>query len=98
MLATVNFEFLRQHDVRLATLGAQAERYPRDNPSTAIVKVRQFAELLAKLIAAHHALYLGEREIFEDTPRYLSYERSVPKEATACSACRLRTQPRVPKW
>lgn len=69
MLATVNFDFLRKHDDRLATFGAQAERYFRDDPSTAIIKVRQFVELLAKLIAAHHALYLGERETFEDTLR-----------------------------
>jgi type I restriction enzyme R subunit len=81
MLATVNFGFLQGHDVRLATLGAQAERYFRDDPSTAIVKLRQFAELLAKLIAAHHALYLGERETFEDTLRRLSFERIIPKEA-----------------
>ena len=39
-----------------------AERYFRDDPGTAIFKLRQFAELLSKTIAAHHALYLGERE------------------------------------
>ena len=81
VLATINFGFLQGHDQRLATLGAQAERYFRDDPSTAIVKLRQFAELLAKLIAAHHALYLGERETFEETLRRLSYERIIPKEA-----------------
>jgi hypothetical protein len=36
-------------------LGEYAERYFRDAPSTAIVKLRQFAELLAKLIATHCA-------------------------------------------
>jgi type I restriction enzyme, R subunit len=76
-----NFGFLERHDVRLATLGALAERYFRDDPPTAIVKLRQFAEFLAKLIAAHHALYIGERETFEETLRRLSYERIVPKEA-----------------
>ena len=76
-----NFGFLEQHDVRLATLGALAERYFRDDPPTAIVKLRQFAEFLAKLIAAHHALYIGERETFEETLRRLSFERIVPKEA-----------------
>ena len=76
-----NFGFLERHDVRLATLGALAERYFRDDPPTAIVKLRQFAEFLAKLIAAHHALYIGERETFEETLRRLSFERIVPKEA-----------------
>ena len=69
MPATTNFSFLQGHDIRLVTFGAQAERYFRDDPSTAIVKLRQYAELLAKLVAAHHALYFGERETFEDTLR-----------------------------
>jgi type I restriction enzyme, R subunit len=56
MPGTSNFGFLEGHDVRLATFGAQAERYFRDDPPTAIVKLRQFAELLAKLVAAHHVL------------------------------------------
>jgi type I restriction enzyme, R subunit len=81
MPGTSNFGFLEGHDVRLATFGAQAERYFRDDPPTAIVKLRQFAELLAKLIAAHHALYLGERETFDETLRRLSFERIVSKEA-----------------
>jgi type I restriction enzyme R subunit len=80
MPGTSNFGFLEGHDVRLATFGAQAERYFRDDPPTAIVKLRQFAELLAKLVAAHHALYLGERETFDETLRRLSFERIVPKE------------------
>ena len=75
-----NFGFLLRQDARLSTLGAQAERYFRDDPSTAIVKLRQFAEFLAKLVAAHHALYLGERETFEEILRRLSFERIVPKE------------------
>ena len=61
-----NFGFLEGHDTRLATLGALAERYFRNDPSTAIVKLRQFAEFLAKLVAAHRAVYLGERETFEE--------------------------------
>src|SRR6266536_623843 len=81
MLPTINFAFLSVHDAQLVQLGALAERYFRDDPGTAIFKLRQFAELLSKTIAAHHALYLGERERFEETLRRLSYERIVPKEA-----------------
>src|SRR5215211_7910326 len=76
-----NFDFLRAHDPTLVQLGGLAERYFRDDPSTALVKLRQFIELLSKLIAAHHAVYLGERETFEDTLRRLSYERILPREA-----------------
>lgn len=80
MLTTINFGFLRGHDLRLATLGGQAEQYFRDDPTTTIGKLRQFAELLAKLIAAHHAQYRGERETFDETLRRLSHEGIIPRE------------------
>lgn len=76
-----NFGFLKAYDAQLAQLGALAERYFRDDPVTAVFKLRQFAELLSKTIAARHALYVGEREAFEDTLRRLAFERIIPKEA-----------------
>jgi type I restriction enzyme R subunit len=79
--ATINFQFLADHDPQLVQLAALAERYFRDDPTTTIFKLRQFAELLSKSIAARHALYVGEREAFEDTLRRLSFERIIPKEA-----------------
>jgi type I restriction enzyme R subunit len=75
-----NFGFLGVHDALLAQLGALAERYFRDDPGTATIKLRQLAELLAENIAARHALYQGERENFEETLRRLSFERIIPKE------------------
>lgn len=79
-MGSANFGFLAAHDAKLVTLGGLAERYFRDDPSTSIVKLRQFAELTAKLIAARHAVYRDERETFEETLRRLSYERIIPKE------------------
>src|SRR4029078_11049616 len=81
MLPAGNFTFLKAHDVQLVQLGALAERYFRDDPGTAIFKLRQFAELLCKSVAARHALYLGERDTFEDPLRRLAFERIIPKEA-----------------
>ncbi|TPL81893.1 type I restriction-modification system endonuclease [Mesorhizobium sp. B2-3-12] len=80
MSGTSNFIFLAAHDQRLVALGGLAERYFRDDPSTAIVKLRQFAELMAKLIAARSAAYRDERETFEQTLQRLSYDRIIPKE------------------
>jgi type I restriction enzyme R subunit len=80
MVTTANFGFLGSHDANLAILGGLAERYFQDDPPTSLVKLRQFAELLAKLIAAHHEAYFGERESFEETLRRLSYERVLPRE------------------
>ncbi|WP_129567392.1 type I restriction-modification system endonuclease [Agrobacterium sp. CFBP2214] len=80
MTESANFGFLGAHDNRLMVLGGFAERYFRDDPSTSIVKLRQFAELMSKLIAAHHAVYRNERETFDEILRRLSYERIIPRE------------------
>lgn len=80
MTSASNFAFLGVYDRRLATLGGLAERYFRDDPSTAIVKLRQFAELTAKIIAARHGAYRDERETFEETLRRLAYDRIIPRE------------------
>jgi type I restriction enzyme R subunit len=77
---TANFGFLEAHDAKLVQLGGLAERYFRDDPSTCLFKLRQFAELIANLAAAHNALYVGERETFEDTLRRLGFERAIPRE------------------
>ncbi|NIK47834.1 type I restriction-modification system endonuclease [Variibacter gotjawalensis] len=77
-----NFGFLAAHDERLPALGALAERYFRDDPSTSIFKVRQLAEIVAKLIAARSASYRDERETFEEVLRRLSYDRIIPREVS----------------
>ena len=80
MLTTPNFGFLAKQDPSAARLGALAERYFGDDPSTTLLKLRQFAEHLSKLIAAHHGLYGGERETFEGTLRRLSFDGILPRE------------------
>ncbi|QDM26226.1 type I restriction-modification system endonuclease [Tardiphaga sp. vice304] len=80
MTPTVNFGFLVSHDPMLVQLGSQAERYFREDPAIALFKLRQFAELLSKIVAARHALYRDERETFEETLRKLSFARVIPKE------------------
>ncbi len=82
MFSSENFGFLSAHDAKLVELGARAEGYFSSDPATAIFKLRQFAELLSKLIAAHHAAYPGDRETFEEILRRLSYERIIPKEVS----------------
>jgi len=52
-----NFGFLQAHDPLLVALGAQAERYFADDPSTTLIKLRQFAEVLARRIAAIIGVY-----------------------------------------
>lgn len=50
--ASHNFGFLKRHDPRLEKLGALAEHFFRLDPNTTLIKVRQFGELLAGLVAA----------------------------------------------
>ena len=42
---SANFQFLHVHDQLLVRYGAQAERYFSDDPNTALIKLRQFAEV-----------------------------------------------------
>lgn len=49
---SASFEFLRSHGKQLYRFAAQAEHYFRTDPNTTLMKLRQFAELLAKEVAA----------------------------------------------
>ncbi len=79
-MASANFGFLRAHDERLVAFGTLAETYFQADPSTAIIKLRQFAEALAKHVAARQASYKGENESFDEVLRRLSFERILPRE------------------
>jgi nicotinamide mononucleotide adenylyltransferase len=52
-------EFLAADDELLVRLGAQAERYFADDPNTALIKLRQLAEVLAREAAARSGVYSG---------------------------------------
>src|SRR4051812_8307188 len=53
---SVNFGFLGKYDPLLVSLGALAERYFGDDPATALIKLRQFGEVLAQHTAANIGL------------------------------------------
>jgi type I restriction enzyme R subunit len=70
---SANFDFLREHDDELVRLGALAERYFRRDPNTCLIKLRQFGEVLARLVGAKigvdrsrhapHSLQGDERQV-----------------------------------
>jgi type I restriction enzyme R subunit len=80
MQSTPNFGFLAVHDAKLVQLGVLAEHYFHSDPATAIIKLRQLAELISKVIAARHAIYERHQETFEIILRRLSWEGIIPKE------------------
>lgn len=58
-----NFAMLAKSDPELAKLGGLAERYfSADDPNTCIIKLRQFAELMAQCVAAHVGEYSNPSE------------------------------------
>lgn len=61
---STNFEFLADHDAQLVRYAALAERFFADDPNTSLIKVRQFAELLASLIAARRRVMTIRRVRF----------------------------------
>ncbi|MES1026601.1 type I restriction-modification system endonuclease [Gloeocapsa sp. BRSZ] len=76
MVLSLNFAFLEEHDPQLVRLGALAEQYFTSDPNTCLMKLRQFGELLAQLIAAKVGLYFATDERQIDLLRRLK-ERGV---------------------
>ena len=62
MAVSPNFAHLRVHDSQLVKLGTLAEKYFKDDPVTCLMKLRQFGELLAQLVAANVGLYTNPDE------------------------------------
>lgn len=75
-----NFAHLEQHDEQLVRLGMLAERYFADDPNTALLKLRQLAELLAQLVAAKVGLYTSREEAQYDLLRRLQDQGILPRE------------------
>ena len=75
------FGFLAGEEPQLARLGALSERYFHDDPATALIKLRQFAETMAALVAARNALAPGPRDSFDDILRRLREAGRLPREA-----------------
>jgi len=61
-ISSPNFAFLAKHDDVLVRHAALAERYVFEDPNSALIKLRQFGELLAQNTAAHTGIELEERE------------------------------------
>jgi type I restriction enzyme R subunit len=79
--ASGNFGFLSHYDAQLVRLGALAERYFTEDPNTCLIKLRQFAELLAQQLAARMGMFTSPNEPFADLLKRLKAERAMPREA-----------------
>jgi type I restriction enzyme R subunit len=80
---SANFSFLAVYDVQLVRLGALAERYFKEDQATSLIKLRQYGETLAQLVAAKAGLFRDTQEPQADLLRRLkSTESSLGKLAT----------------
>jgi len=79
-IQSANFGFLRQHDLALVQIATHAERYFHDDSNTCIIKLRQYAERLAKLIAANTGLYQAPDEAQAELLKRLKLEGILPSE------------------
>lgn len=61
---SANFGFLKAHGDQFFRLAALAEAYFRTDPNTSLVKLRQFAELMAKEVAARAGLLDRDDDAF----------------------------------
>jgi type I restriction enzyme, R subunit len=76
-----NFDFLKAFEPELARLGALAEwAFHQDAPTT-LGKLRQFAEHMAKSLAARRGLVLERRANFDETLRVLQQAGKLPRQA-----------------
>ncbi len=78
---SANFDFLRAHGQQLFRLAAQADHYFRTDPNTTLVKLRQFAELLAKEVAARTGSLRSADDRFVDLLGELGRSGYVPGQA-----------------
>jgi len=61
-LPQTNFAHLKDYDEQLLRLGLLAEKYFREDPNTCLLKLRQFAELLAQTVASRVGLFASADE------------------------------------
>ena len=79
-IQSANFGFLRQHDPQIIQLAALAEQFFHIDSNTCIFKLRQYAERLAKLIAANTGLYQSSEEAQVELLRRLKLENVISNE------------------
>jgi type I restriction enzyme R subunit len=73
-----NFDFLDRLDHEFAHFGMLSENYFQDDPSTSLIKLRQFGERLTRRHAALVGSDVWDGETQADVLRRLQYDRSAP--------------------
>lgn len=80
LLTGSDFGYLRAHDEQLVRLGRLADRYLAEHPGLALTELTQFAELLARLMAAKVGMLTSQEEAVPDLLRRLQDHGILPPE------------------
>ena len=80
MTTSKNFDHLHKIDSPLATLGAHAEKYFVDDANTALIKTRQFAERMARVVAESTGVDIAGNDTFSDMLQSIRRDGLVPTE------------------
>ena len=75
-----NFDHLKDIDPPLAVLATHAERYFVDDANTALIKTRQFAERMARVVAESAGADIASIDTFADMLRNIRRDGLVPTE------------------
>ncbi len=77
-MKTSNFEFLKPKWEALANIAGFAEQYVHADPSSALVKLRQFGEQIVEYIYGHHNLPKPYQAGLNDLMQEFTFKQAVP--------------------
>lgn len=78
-MKTTNFEFLKPKWEALANIAGFAEQYVHADPSSALVKLRQFCEQIVEHIYGHHSLSKPYQAGLNDLLQEFTFKQAVPR-------------------
>ena len=75
-----SFEFLKKFDLLLVQLGTLAESYPVNDPHAALIRLRQYGEVLSRHIAQAFHIYAEGEEANFDLLENLKRDDQIPQD------------------
>lgn len=79
-MTSENFDHLKDIDRPLAILATHAEKYFVDDANTALIKTRQFAERMARVVAENAGADISSSDTFSEMLRSIRRDDLVPAE------------------
>ena len=80
------FEFLKNFDLLLVQLGTLAESYPANDPHAALIRLRQYGEVLSRHIAQAFHIYAEGEEANFDLLENLKSGDQIPQDTVGLLA------------